>query len=148
MNFKGTWSARPQDVARKIDKIREVTQKDVFEAVAEGTLLIHAAAITGIMKQSPGKRMTRYNPKRQVVVSKPGDTPNVDRGVFVKSVQFNADRNKGTGEVGSNDKRAPWFEFGTTAMAARPWLWPAWLKAKPAVMRLFKTIKVKVPTSA
>lgn len=115
----------------------------VNQAVAEATLAVHAEAVRGLMKRSPGKRVVRYNPTRERIAADEGYPPNVDTGVFVRSVQFDVDTKNGVGVVGSNDKRANWFEFGTRRMGARPWLSPAWMKSQKTIKRIFRSLKVK-----
>jgi hypothetical protein len=145
LRIAGSFKAKSGNtIAKRFQGVISATNSSVAQAIAEATLAIHAEAVRGIMKQSAGEKQTRYNPKRERVASKPGDPPNVDFGVFVKSVQFNVDLKNATGEVGTNDKRGPHFEFGTKNMAPRPWLTPAWRKAQAAVKRIFKQMKIKV----
>lgn len=128
----------------RFSAITKAADEAMLQLVEDGVLAIHEEAVKGIMKRSSGEVQRRYNPKRIVVASKPGDPPNVDMGVFVKSVQFQVDENKLRGAVGTNDERGPWFEFGTANMAARPWLTPAWKKAQKIIKSLAKKIKLKV----
>lgn len=125
-------------------KAANAISNDVNLKVVESIFMIHEEAVKGIQAVSSGKRETRYNPKREVTVSRPGDPPNVDMGSFIKSIQFNVDPDKGTGEVGTNDKRGPMFEFGTKTMKPRPWLTPAVNKVRKQIGKMFKAMKVKV----
>jgi len=69
------------------------------------------------------------------VASKPGFPPNTDTGLLVNSVYVDA-KEKGaqvkTVIVGTDLKYGKWLEFGTTRMAARPWLFPAFEKTRAA----------------
>ncbi len=137
MKFKTTISPA-QKAADKIRKRADGINKTMTSKLGEATLLLHSEAVKGIMTQSSGEVQIRYNPKRERVASKPGDPPNVDTKVFVSSVQFEIDFKEKIGYVGSNDKRAVMFEFGTRNMAARPWLTPALAKSIDRIRQLFK----------
>jgi phage gpG-like protein len=121
------------------------------ETLAEGALRIHATAVKSIQAQaSRGARTTRYNPKREVVVSRPGDPPNSDTGRLAQSIKFEIDQKKLRAWVGTNVRYGAFLEFGSlsTGLEPRPWLAPAsreheeWIKAafrnavKNAVARL------------
>ena len=77
-------------------------------------------------------------------VSKPGDPPNTDTGTAIKSIGFNIDTKKLTGEVGTDLKYLKFLELGTKTIAARPWLIVALKKVKKELRLIFrKTPKVK-----
>lgn len=120
----------------------KAAEKGMDHALEDATLALHRHAVRGIMKQSQGEKQTRYSPKRSVTASKPGDPPNVDTGVFVKSVKF--EFRDDSGFVGTNDKRGPWLEFGTKNMAARPWLSSAVVSARREMQKIFKKMKIKL----
>lgn len=124
MSFKMKGNVALKKVAW-IKNIDAITKKQINQHIARDIVAIHKEAVKGVQKKSSGETQVRYNPKRTVVASKPGDPPNTDLGSFVQSIQFDLDQNKMRGVVGTNDKRGPWFEFGTSNMAARPWLTPA-----------------------
>lgn len=128
-------------LARKLERIGSKSTDSLGIALGKAVLMLHGEAVRGVATLSSGEKQTRYNPTREVTASKPGDPPNVDFGVFLKSIQFEVDLSSNTGYVGSNDKRAPWFEFGTKNMRPRPWLTPAIKAKKEDILRLFKNIK-------
>lgn len=69
-------------------------------------------------------------------VSKPGEAPNVDTGQLLNSLRVD---NQGFyADVGTDVFYAPWLEFGTKNMPARPFLGPA-LKRRRFVW--FKRLK-------
>ncbi len=145
MKFSASISPKKKVLEQKLEEVREAANTAVFQGVVEMTLALHAEAVKGVMKQSAGERQTRYNPKREVVASKPGQPPNIDFGVFVKSIQFEVDATNRVGYVGTNDKRGPWFEFGTKDMAPRPWLAPALAKAAPKLRKILQDLGIKMP---
>lgn len=69
-------------------------------------------------------------------VSKPGDAPNTDSGDLLKSLKVV--NNGFYADVGTDLFYAPWLEFGTQNMPARPFLAPA-LKRRRFVW--FKRLK-------
>lgn len=145
MKFKAlitTKSRKP--VAARFKEAVDACIKPVDAGTLEATLIVHENAVRGVQKVSVGEWQTRYNPKRVRLASKPGDPPNVDTGVFIKSIQFQYDKTSSTGAVGTNDERGPGFEFGTTRMKPRPWLGPAITKSMSAIRSIFSNLTVKV----
>jgi len=53
-----------------------------------------------------------------------GDAPNTDEGILVGSIAVENPR-RGTSFVGTSKDHGKYLEFGTSKMAARPWLRPA-----------------------
>ena len=126
-----------------VDKFLKKAEKaaDIFElnrnnAVKEGTLAIHSAAIKIVSENEGGSRDVRYNPKRNVTVSKPGNPPHTDTGRLRQSIKFNY--KNGQGEVGSNYKVAAGLEFGTENMAPRPWLSKAVTEVSKDIGNIFE----------
>lgn len=117
----------------------KVYDKKLKADLIEGILLIHSEAIKGIQKISSGAEQTRYGPKRQVKVSKPGDPPNTDTGTAIKSIGFNVDEVELIGEVGTSLLYLKFLEFGTKFVEARPWLITALKKVQPKLRRIFRT---------
>lgn len=112
--------------AKKLYQQISALPKDALErqvnAVREATFLIHEEAVRSIQQNNDGKPAIRYDPKRTVAVSNPGDPPNTDTGRLVQSIKFDFLKNGLIGRVGSNLKYAAFLEFGTKDMEARPWL--------------------------
>lgn len=76
-----------------------------------------------------GKRGKRLKDRRKIhTASAPGEAPAVDTGQLTNSVQWEM-----TGEVsavvGTNVEHGMHTEFGTSRMAPRPWLGPAFEEA-------------------
>lgn len=134
MRVQSTFSKQKlQNLKKALRKVQKDPELLLHEKISEGVLMIHATAIKNISSRSQGESETRYKPKRQVTVSRPGDAPNTDRGTLVKSIIFEVDAGELRGVVGSNLSYAKDLEFGTKKMDARPWLAPAfreWLKKK------------------
>lgn len=127
------------DVSKLLNKLNlaaPTLEKATRQALAKSALEIQKEAVKGIRQRSSGEKQRRYNPKRDVVVSKPGDPPNSDTGRLIQSVEFEIEEN--TAYVGSNLKYAAWLEFGTEHTEPRPWLAPALEKASTQVARFMQ----------
>lgn len=74
----------------------------------------------------PARRSKGQNRTADHRASAPGEPPAVDTGKYRASWDWRHGRDSHGPyvDVGTNDKRGPWFEFGTTRMAARPHLRP------------------------
>lgn len=125
---------------KKLGEVGAAFDKAANSSTIDGTFLVHSNAIKSIQMNTDGEKVTRYNPKREVSVSKPGDPPNTDTGRLVQSIQFEFVEKTGkqTGIVGTNLRYGAWLEFGTEKMAARPWLAPALSKAAKEIGAIFE----------
>lgn len=116
MNFKASVFSNPKRFATAAKKIEEVHLKAAQIAALE---IMNEAKLL-IQKTSPGEKQVRYNPKRTVTASKPGDPPNTDTGRLINSIKFAKDGN--AYKVGTNLSYGAYLEFGTKDLAPRPWL--------------------------
>jgi len=104
-----------QRIQKKMEQARKVA---LFQIAAK----IHESAVRTINENGDGPVMQRYNPNRNVNVSKPGDAPNTDTGRLVQSIRMEFTDGGATALVGTNLKYGAYLEFGTRTMAPRPWL--------------------------
>lgn len=111
-------------------------EKNRNNAVKESTLRLHEEAVRIVSENAGGSPAIRYNPKRAVTVSKPGEAPHTDTGRLRQSIKFNY--KDGVGQVGSNLKYAAWLEFGTEDMLPRPWLSTAVRETAKDVANIFQ----------
>lgn len=111
-----------QRLQKQLDGAQAEMLKGQVKAVQLSTLLLHEYAVKSIQAVGDGQSAIRYNPKRVVNVSKPGDPPNSDTGRLVQSIKLDFQKKGLVGRVGSNLKYAAYLEFGTSTMAPRPWL--------------------------
>lgn len=121
---------------KKVKKLEKAFDVNRDLAVKESTLAIHGEAIRIVSENAGGTADVRYNPTRNVTVSKPGDPPHTDTGRLRQSIKF--EYSKGVGKIGSNLKYAAWLEFGTEKMAARPWLSVAVQRSSKKVADIFE----------
>lgn len=132
-------------LAKVMDGVIEGYKKQYEANLTKAALLIHSDAIKSIRKTSAGEKQTRYGPKREVTVSKPGDAPNTDRGTAIQNIGWEIDVSSMTVEVGTGLKYLKELEFGTKNMKARPWLFPAVERVKKDLKEIFRhKPKIKV----
>jgi len=103
----------------------EVVQSAI-EEIANDTMDLAKAGLAGGPKT--GIVYEKYKPRRTHQASAPGQYPANDTGDFSNFIK--TAYGDGFAEVGTNDRRGPWFEFGTSKMRARPWLLPSFERAK------------------
>lgn len=101
-----------------------------------------ANAVQGIQRGPATGRVRRDGSR----ASAPGQFPMSDTGRLANSVEFNLPTaGRLMGEVGTNIIYGRYLEFGTSRMAARPWLLPSFEKAKVGVeARLKKAIEARI----
>lgn len=105
-----------------------VVEETIFDLATD----THANAIASIQGGAKSGRVYRkYNPNRTHQASAAGQAPATDTGRLVASVNMHFGGNQAV--VGTNVTYGPMLEFGTSNMAARPWLLPAFEKAKIGV---------------
>ena len=84
-------------------------------------------------------RLRRGEPRPSHQASAPGQYPASDSGRLASSVMIDLPTPGGlTGRVGTNVQYGPMLEFGTSKMAARPWLLPSFTQAKINVEKKLK----------
>ena len=111
------------------DNAEEVTLQVVTDLVAD----THALAVAGIEGgPKSGRVYRRGNVSHRA--SAPGQYPASDTGRLASSVKMVLPSpGKIEGQVGTNVTHGKYLEFGTSKMAARPWLLPSFKKAKIGV---------------
>jgi HK97 gp10 family phage protein len=88
-----------------------------------------------------GPVVTRYNPKRTIAISAPGEPPASDTGFLASNITSEVRTVQGNQVFGIVRSTAPYsafLEFGTTKMAARPFLQPALDKSANKIKRIFE----------
>ena len=115
-----------------LDDLNAVLAKLPAEFDREATALVNRTAqnirntaVKSIQKQSPGGvTYEKYNPRRSHVASAKGQPPNTDTGRLAGSIRA-VESGTPTAYVDALADYAPWLEFGTRNMAARPFMTPA-----------------------
>jgi HK97 gp10 family phage protein len=116
----------------------------LYKAVSRACLLIEAEAKREMTEAEINGERTYYRGKHHRIAhnpSVPGSAPAVDLGTLRQSVTHDVtqDGSQVTGRVGSTIVNPPYgayLEYGTSRMAARPWLGPAYQKNKDTILSL------------
>lgn len=124
----------------KIEMTAKKQQGDMRVKLVQACLVVESQAKKLIQQKSNGEKKTRYNPKREVTVSKPGDAPNTDRGTLIQSIGSEIDdsANKSVGVVGTNLEYGKHLEYGIRDGTKRPWLGPAYKMSLNKLIKIFK----------
>lgn len=102
---------------------------DVTPALVRAAVRTQERYIEKVQTVSPGRQDVRYSPRRTVTVSAPGTAPNTDTGDLVNSTGAGSDgRNRA--EAWASMDYADDLEFGTSKMAPRPAMQPAFDETK------------------
>lgn len=114
-----------------------LTENEVKAGISRATLSLLRDAKLSIGKKGGLIRKTKKG--RQVrQPSIPGKPPHRQTGQLVSSVGHEFEQGGLVGIVGTNVKHGFWLEFGTTKMAARPWLRPAFDRMVKKALTFFR----------
>jgi len=118
-----------ENLKKKLDKISKKAKEDVQKAVITGALIVEGEAKKSI-QQSSGTGRTYGNH----TASSPGNAPRTDTGRLVSSIA--TEPGDLEAKVGTGLDYGKYLEFGTSVMAARPWLFPALERNKKKINKL------------
>lgn len=127
-------------LASQLADLSEDADLVMFEVMTTVLTETKAEAVRGIQGgPASGVTYQKYNPRRVHTASAPGQYPATDTGRLASSVTaILPTRARLVGEVGTAVMYGRHLEFGTSRMAARPWLLPSFEKAKIGVERRLK----------
>ena len=126
------------DFDASLERQSEAVLKNLKAAVRVAGNETRNEAIASILQNSrSGPESTRYNPKRTIRVSAPGDAPAGDTGFLANNIHLVLDGDSMGADVESRADYSAALEFGTRNMAARPFLQPALEKGRAKYKRLF-----------
>jgi len=127
------------ELKKAFKEASETARQKVAEAVARTTLAVHNASVKRIQNgPASGIVYELYEPRRTHQASTPGEPPMSDTGRLASSMQFEIDGL--TGYVFTPVEYGPYLEFGTSRMAARPFLFPSVEEERPIFMKALKEI--------
>lgn len=116
-----------RELRRLSDDLREEAGKAVLATAVE----MRADIVTSIQRgPASGRTYKKSNPTRTHTASAPGQPPMSDTGRLANSITFDRVGDL-TATVGSALNYAPWLEYGTSRMAARPFFRPAIERMRP-----------------
>jgi hypothetical protein len=117
------------ELTRQMGALKGDADATIAKVITGVVLETHRRAVTGIQR-GPKTGLTY---KRRGVMhraSAPGQYPATDTGTLASRVDFNLPTASNLrGSVGTNIFYGPMLEFGTSKMAARPWLLPSFRQA-------------------
>ena len=107
--------------------------------------LVRNTAVTSINQGAKsGVTYELYNPRRTHTASAAGQPPATDTGFLVNNIVLDIDSDGLGANVESRADYSSFLEFGTSKMAARPFMQPALEENRPKINRLAKQmIKAK-----
>jgi hypothetical protein len=112
--------------------VEEFAEELAFEGIEQ--------AIEGIRSgPASGAIYRRYNPSRLHQASAPGEFPNEDLGALAGSIEISYPK-RAVVSYGSSLAYAQYLEFGTSKMAARPWLAPSFQQAQDVMRGRLETM--------
>lgn len=118
-----------QQLLSKLEQVEGASDTIVLETIMDLVTDTHTFAIAGI-QGGPKSGRTYGNH----TASAPGQYPASDTGRLAGSVRMELPQQGNvTGRVGTAVAYGPMLEFGTSRMAARPWLLPSFERAKIGV---------------
>ena len=111
------------DIFKNIEALKSKAEAETARAVRATAQAIRNDAIISVKSHlSAGEVYTRGTVKH--VASKPGSPPNQDRGTLTRNIRVTMNDNL-TADISSNAPYSAALEFGTSNMAARPFMTPA-----------------------
>jgi HK97 gp10 family phage protein len=113
-----------EEVQAMLQNVINSVQPAVAKAVQQGGYLVLSSAVQSIQHTSASGRVYTSHGVSHTA-SAPGEPPATDEGTLVGSLQIWTSSDGMSIAVGSNLNYAPYLEYGTRKMAARPYLNPA-----------------------
>ena len=128
------------DVSRSLEELGKTSKEALADTINDILMDTQSFAVKGL-KSGPASGRTYFRGGVSHKASAPGQYPMSDTGRLQSSIQFNmATPASLRGDVGTNIKYGLYLEFGTSTMAARPWLLPSF---KQSVATIGKELKAK-----
>ena len=116
---------------RQLRRLSDDLREEAGKAVLATAIEMRADIVTSIQRgPASGRTYKKSNPTRTHTASAPGQPPMSDTGRLANSITFDRLGDL-TATVGSNLNYAPWLEYGTSRMAARPFFRPAVERMRP-----------------
>ena len=122
------------DVIAKLQQVGLASEDIIEEVLFDVATETQSLAVAGIMSGGGGKTYEKYKPRRTHTASAPSQYPASDTGRLASSVRMDV-VGPTAYVVGTNVEYGPMLEFGTSRMAARPWLLPSFERARAGVER-------------
>lgn len=118
------------DLLQSLEAVGQAGQQAVEDTIHELALVTEQYAVTGVRGGAATGRIYKRKGKSHQA-SAPGQYPASDTGLLMRSIRSELLPMQAT--VGTNLVYGQYLEFGTSRMAARPWLLPSFERAKIGV---------------
>ena len=137
---KVTVTRKPQTQA-----VAKEYTSDAKQLVGRAANLVRNTAVDSILQGAKsGVTYSKYNPRRTHTASAAGEPPASDTGYLANNIFVDMDADGLGASVESRADYSSFLEFGTTKMAARPFMQPALEENRPKIRRLAqRMIKAK-----
>jgi HK97 gp10 family phage protein len=114
-----------EELQRQLRRLSDDLRDEAGKAVLATAVELRADIVRSIQRgPASGITYKKSNPTRIHTASAPGEAPMSDTGRLANSITFDRIGDL-TATVGSQLNYAPWLEYGTSRMAARPFFRPA-----------------------
>ena len=111
---------------KMIDKYEKKALDGIRRVVARGAVMVQQEAVTSIQQGGKsGVVYQKYNPRRSHQASAAGEPPASDTGLLASNISLDIDVDGLGASVDSRAEYSEFLEFGTSKMAARPFMQPA-----------------------
>lgn len=125
----------------KLNRFKSNSNPVIMDALESAANTVRNAAVKSIAASASGAPYIRYDPKRTGTASAPGAPPHTDTGNLVNSIQVQRyEKSVDVGILGDKALYGKYLEFGTSKMAARPWLRPAFQNSKAIINAKLKEV--------
>ena len=120
-----------EQLQRELRRLSGDLREEAGKAVLATAIEMRADIVKSIQRgPASGRTYKKSNPTRTHTASAPGQPPMSDTGRLANSITFDRLGDL-TASVGSALNYAPWLEYGTSRMAARPFFRPAVERMRP-----------------
>ena len=135
MGVEIQFEEKVDEAVKRLKGVAEERMAEVANMVRNNTLETLAGPRSGRVYRVPGT-------SRMYTASSPGEAPAVQLGDLRKSVKCGTERSGDEiiGFVGTDLPKGPMLEFGTSRMAARPWLRPSFEKSSDQIKMILMRI--------
>jgi HK97 gp10 family phage protein len=120
-----------EQLQRELRRLSGDLREEAGKAVLATAVEMRADIVKSIQRgPASGITYEKYKPRRTHTASAPGQPPMSDTARLANSITFDRLGDL-TASVGSELNYAPWLEYGTSRMAARPFFRPAVERMRP-----------------
>lgn len=127
-----------EDLMGDLSKLAKISDDLLVDTLNDLVMDTQQEAVRGIQR-GPASGRTYKRGTVTHKASAPGQFPMSDTGRLASNVEFEvATKGRQVAVVGTNIVYGAYLEFGTSKMAARPWLMPSFRKASEGVAKELK----------